>query len=107
MFVAVAGGVYAVSPDGINWTQYTVPNSMQFNNLNYGGGVFCALGGIDFVGATPSTAFATSVDGITWVERQFPSSYQWIDTVYGNGVFVSVAWVGSASTGIMCQTIII
>ena len=107
LFVAVGGGVYAVSPDGINWTQYTVPNSMQFNNLNYGGGVFCALGGIDFVGGTQTTAFATSVDGINWVERQFPSSYQWIDTVYGNGVFVSVAWVGSASTGIMFQTIII
>lgn len=47
VFVAVADGVgsttAATSPNGINWTERTLPNTAFWYTLTYGNGVFVAL----------------------------------------------------------------
>src|SRR5204863_226960 len=86
IFVTIANGssLAATSPDGLTWTQRTMPSSSQWNSVIYGNGLFVAIAG------GPSTTAATSPDGITWTARTLPSSQQWNSVAYGNGTFVTL-----------------
>lgn len=59
VFCAVASGsaVAITSPDGVTWTERTLPVSTLWNSVEWDGSVFIAQGGY---------GLATSPDGITW-----------------------------------------
>jgi len=86
-FVAVAYGstIAATSPDGITWTQRTLPVSASWRSVTYGNNTFVAV-------ASSSSIAATSPDGITWTQRTLPVSAQWRSVIYGNNTFVAVAY---------------
>ncbi len=83
-FVAVAydSTIAATSPDGINWTQRTLPVDKS-NALVYGNGIFVA---VPYSGNTT----AISSDGINWTQGTLPASGLWRSITYGNGLFVAV-----------------
>jgi len=85
VFAAVArfSANAASSTDGITWTQRTLPSSLNWYSVAYGGGVFVAV-------AYSSTDAATSTDGITWTQRTLPLYSGWKSVAYGGGVFVAV-----------------
>lgn len=87
LFVATClSTLYATSPDGINWTNRTMPfgNSQVF----YGGGKFIAM-------SRGAAQIAYSTDGINWttVTHSAPANINWT-VAYGNGTYVAV---GNAS----------
>jgi hypothetical protein len=86
IFVAVAydSNKAAYSADGINWTETTLPSSMNWYSVVYGNGKFVAV-------ARNSNKAACSTDGINWTETTLPSSAGWYGVTYGNGKFVAVA----------------
>ena len=87
--------VAAYSIDGINWTQTTMPTSVLWESVCYGGGKFVAT-------AWNSVA-AYSTDGITWTQTTMPASARWDSVCYGNGKFVAVG--GSATAFYSCDGI--
>ena len=72
------------SPQGVTWTQRTLPVSASWQSVTYGNGLFVAV-------AYSSSIAATSPDGITWTQRTLPTSPNWRSVTYGNGLFVAVA----------------
>jgi len=72
MFSAVAfnSNIAVTSPDGITWTQQTLPASAGWYSIAWNGSVFCAI-------ARNSTVAATSPDGITWTQQTLPVSALW------------------------------
>ena len=83
-FAAVAfGTVAATSPDGITWTQRTMPATGTWQSVTYGNGTFVAI-------ATNSNIAATSTDGVTWTQRTLPATADWHAVTYGDGTFVAV-----------------
>jgi photosystem II stability/assembly factor-like uncharacterized protein len=97
LFVAVGGNtsnfgaVIYTSPDGITWTQRTIPfgiSSQQFQCVAYYNNLFVA--GTNFGG------IYTSSDGITWSFKTTGGSSPVYDIAYGNGTYVAV--IGSSST---------
>lgn len=96
-YVALADGagssesgsnVFAYSSDGVNWTQGTLPATMIYRNVCYGGGKFIAVGkeGKSSYGKTA----LYSTNGTSWNTCTLPSSADWSDVAYGNGTFVAV-----------------
>ena len=84
-FVAVSTtSIAATSPDGVTWTQRTLPASDNWQSVTYGNNTFVAV-------ATDSTRAATSPNGITWTQRVLPVSAYWRSVTYGNNTFVAVA----------------
>ena len=89
--VVVSGTSIAyTSPDGITWTQRTLPSSSQWNSIAWNGTVFCAIS------STSGTVAATSPDGITWTARTLPTSQVWNSIAWNGTLFAVVG--GSAST---------
>lgn len=90
VFVAVgASDVSATSPDGLSWTQRSMPSFAKWKSVAYGGGQFVAV-------AASSTTVATSPDGITWTALRLPQNSNWSSIAYGGGMFVVVS-TGSAT----------
>ena len=72
--------IAATSPDGVTWTQRTLPASADWYSVTYGNGVFVAV-------AQGSSIAATSPDGITWTQRTLPVSADWIVVTYPRMTF--------------------
>lgn len=88
MFVAVAQSntnFCATSPDGINWTQRTLPSTTDWFSVAYGNGLFLAMSG------NSNTFATTSPDGINWTARTLPASSTWF-SVYGGGTWVATRY---------------
>ena len=92
VFCMVVSGtsIAYTSPDGITWTQRTLPSSSQWNSIAWNGTVFCAISN------TSGTVAATSPDGITWTARTLPTSQVWNSIAWNGTLFAVVG--GSAST---------
>ena len=84
-FVALSQGsnVGAYSPDGENWTSFTMPSSGDWTCLAAGNNRFVAI-------RNGSSAAASSLDGTTWTARTI-ANRNWNSVVYGNGRFVAVS----------------
>ena len=83
VFVVTYNGLvsYVVtSPDGVTWTNRTMPSSQRWKSVAYGNGVFVAI-------VQNSAVAATSPDGITWTARTLPSSGNRIAIAFGGGLF--------------------
>jgi len=100
VFVAVganagntAGTVSATSPDGITWTNRTIPSGIYYGVV-FAGGQFLAFGA--------SGVLATSPDGITWTARTSTTTIQLCSMAYGNGLYVAVG--ATTSTPGVCVT---
>ena len=91
LFVAVAslGTIAATSPDGVTWTQRTIPSG-DWQSVTYGNGLFVAIG------AQGNNSVITSPDGVNWTQRTLPAtSAYWWSITYGNGLFVAVGGIGT------------
>lgn len=77
------------SPDGLTWTERTLPSTANWIDVAYGNGVFTAI-------AYNDSKAATSTDGITWAARTLPATLNWQAITYGNSTFVAIA-TGSSS----------
>jgi hypothetical protein len=101
-FVAVSGNhvaapdqysnVAAISSDGTNWTQITLPSIRYWSFVTYGNGKFVALDG----SGTLANKSAVSLNGVNWTEESMPIGTYWSSAVYGNSRFVAVStgWPG-------------
>jgi hypothetical protein len=95
LYVAVTGynvsgstsNFCATSPDGITWTQRTMPVSARWWSVVYGGGLFLAVASHNSA-LVAANICATSPDGITWTQRTLSASIVWTGCAYGNGMFV-------------------
>ena len=85
-FVAISsGGATAVySKNGVNWTQFNMPSSGNWQAIAAGNNRFVAI-------RNGSASAASSLDGVTWTSRTMPASREWNSVVYGSGIFVAVA----------------
>ena len=96
LFVAVGDYKVMTSPDGIDWTERSVPYP-DWNDITYGNGLFVAVG--DY-GALSSS------DGVNWTRVSL--GYDWDAVTYGNGLFVAVSqsdtWLATSSDGVNWQT---
>ena len=93
LFVAIRLYDYSfmTSPDGINWTERTIPVSgLEWRGITYGNGLFVAT-------ASNGTGnrVMTSPDGINWTSRTSAADNQWWSVAYGNGTFVAVSSNGT------------
>src|ERR1700704_4271996 len=85
VYVAVSStaNIAATSPDGITWTQRTLPTSSSggWVGIAFGNGVFCAIGA--------GNSGATSPDGITWTAHTLPVIFPGLSSIaFGNGIFL-------------------
>ena len=92
LFVTVTYGVPAAhtSPDGVTWTQRSLPADRLWLAVAHGNGRFVAI-------AYNSDTAATSPDGITWTQRTLPVGTAWYAVAYGNGLFVAIASGGTVA----------
>lgn len=84
--IASAKTVYAkwnISSSGSNWTTGALPETITWNGVAYGNGVFVAVG-------NTGTA-AVSANGVDWTTGTLPAALNWSAIAYGNGIFVAVA----------------
>ncbi len=73
--------IAAKSPNGISWTNTTLPALDGWQDIAYGNGRYIALGA--------ASGFAVSLDGVTWTAGAvFSANYQRL--AFGNGVFVAI-----------------
>jgi len=72
------------SPDGVTWTQRTLPATQTWTSVTYANGYFIAIG---TTGAA-STVIASSPDGTTWTSRTVPSSTNRYGVAGGDNKFV-------------------
>jgi hypothetical protein len=93
------------SPDGIEWTERTCPES-TWSSITYGNGLFIAV-------ASAGTGLArtmVSSTGLTWTAIDASEANTWNSVVYGNNLFVAVSSDGTnramvSSTGLMWSAI--
>ena len=89
--------IAATSPDGISWTQRTLPTSTIWSAICWSPqlGLFCATaGGIGYGSDAFTTSIAaTSPDGITWTQRTLPGSRGWTGVCWSPqlGLFCAIA----------------
>lgn len=84
-------GKAAYSPDGINWSETTLPSSGAWISSAYGNGKFVVI-------AFNSDKSIYSSDGLTWNEAILPLSTTWRNIAYGKGTFVVLSY-GSNGAG--------
>lgn len=88
-FIIVHGGVSKKyndlyrSTNGSSWSSYTLPATLSWTNVTYGGGTWVAI-------AKDSDIAAYSENGTSWMQSQLPISAFWSQLAYGNGRFVAV-----------------
>jgi hypothetical protein len=84
------------SPDGVTWTERTLPLSDDWQAIAYG-----AVNGIGTYVAVANNSINAvySTDGISWTASTMGSeNWQWIDIAYGDGKFVAIAESDSSTT---------
>jgi hypothetical protein len=96
---ATNGSIYVVvgnsgdiwtSPDSINWTKRTNPDTTNrdLRGVTFGGGQFAAVGSAP--AADGGSLILTSPDGITWTQRStVPLTRNLTGVAYGNGTYVA------------------
>ena len=86
LFSAVAFNAIITSPDGINWTTRTSPQSNDWRAITWSDdlSLFCASGG------SGTNRMMTSPDGITWTDRIVPA-LQWRDVIWVSDLSLFVA----------------
>lgn len=67
-----------------NWTDVTLPASVNWTSVCYGNGKYVAV-------ASGSTTAIYSTNGTSWNSATLPASASWSSVCYGNGRFVAVA----------------
>jgi len=85
------------SPDGITWTERTLPSSNDWQAVAYG--EYNGIGRYVAI-ANNSISAVYSFDGINWISSANVGSenWQWIGIAYGGGRFVAIAESDSSST---------
>jgi hypothetical protein len=80
-YVAVGQNSAMTSPDGVNWTQQTVPSD-TWSSIVYGNGRFVAVAN--------SGGSMYSSNGASWLPGDLPTD-TWSSVTYGNGYFMAVS----------------
>ena len=84
------------SPDGINWTTRTSPNTNSWFSVAHNGQSGASGLWVAVANSGTGNRVMTSPDGITWT-IQATNDNQWFSVTYGNGLFVAVAISGGSS----------
>jgi hypothetical protein len=107
---ATNGSIYVVlgnsgdiwtSPDSINWTKRTNPDTTNrdLRGVTFGGGQFVAVGSAP--AADGGSLILTSPDGITWTQRStVPVTRNLTGVAYGNGAYVATTPGGVVLTSL-------
>ncbi len=97
LFVAIASGRVATSPDGINWTARTCPSGSWYNVIwSKEKSLFVAVA---WTGAATNSAVMTSPDGITWTSRTTPNNFEWQGVTWSPELNLFVAVAGAQNGG--------
>ena len=84
LFVGLGESFAVYSPDGMTWTETSLPVSGDWRSLCYGNNRYIALN----YSGKPTVKFLYSDDGMTWTDSDFIGNG--VNTVaYGNGKFVA------------------
>ena len=90
--VSSAGAAGLYSQDGIEWTDFNMPSSGNWQCLAAGRVTYPTVGNYQFVAIRQGSNFAAnSLDGVNWTSRSMPASLQWTSVIYGGGLFIAVA----------------
>ena len=82
LFVCLSGyGQSITSPDGVSWTQRTIPIGAFLSDIIYAAGKFVVVSG---------SSVATSADGTSWTTGSLPPARGATRLAYGNGVFLAM-----------------
>jgi len=96
LFIGIGGNTTASStPDGINWTNRTLPAGTSWYNCTFGNDIAIAITTL-----ANTTIAASSIDGITWVQRVITAagaSRGWYGCAFGNGIFVATTGGGATT----------
>lgn len=85
-FLTLGSSNCLVSPDGVSWTEYSVP-MMNVESVCFGNGRFVSVGGGSVL--VPEGEIRESTDGATW--RLWPQGTAvYHDIVFANGYFTAV-----------------
>ena len=102
--LTLASQAIATSPDGVNWTLRTAPNTNTMGDICWAAeiGQFITVS----YGGTADRV-STSSDGITWVARTPATTNSWFGICWAPelSMAVSVAYSGSSSTQVMTNTL--
>ena len=112
IFVAVAGNyalattVAATSPDGVNWTDRTMPGTATYwSSVAWSPelGIFCAVAGMIQSGtnnARTTNRAAISSDGINWTPVTLPSSAAWTCITWSPdlGIFLVISGITNGAS---------
>ena len=82
MAIPTTGTVGAVSTDGVEWTELTLPSGV-WTNVAYGNCYWVVLG--------DSLVAYSASNGLGWRTSQLPTTSTWSSIVYGNGTFVAIS----------------
>lgn len=100
----LASQAIATSPDGVNWTLRTAPNTNTMGDICWAAeiGQFITVS----YGGTADRV-STSSDGINWVARTPATTNSWFGICWAPelSMAVSVAYSGSSSTQVMTNTL--
>lgn len=98
------GGQYTrttTSPDGITWTNRSLPTNESWNNVAYVGGIWIAVASA----ASSSTVnFAISNDAINWTQRVFDASNCWAGIAGGSGRIIVTGGAISGTYAYLSQS---
>ena len=81
--VASNTSICATSPDGITWTEYSLPISDFWQDIEFGAGLFVLVG-------SGANAY-TSPDGITWTARALANAGYHTQVVWNGSKFLAIA----------------
>lgn len=90
---------YALSVDGTNWFEMTMPQSRQWCSADYGNGTFVAFPGVTNLASPPlqSQSCFWSTDATNWTEVTLPVAAFWNSVFFGHGLFLGVPYQFSGS----------
>jgi len=93
LFLALpdTNAVAATSPDGENWTAFTLPESKSWAGAAYGIGRWVIITSGGPITNDPSTVYYSVSNTEGWRAAELPTQADWRDVVFGNGVFVAIA----------------
>lgn len=80
--------IAASSPDGLTWTQRTMPTNAFWIDITAGTGMFVAV-------SSGSDIAATSPDGIAWTQRTLPTAGGWQRVAWNGSTFCAAGQIGS------------
>lgn len=82
--------LYSVNK-GATWVNSTLPYTISWSRIQYGNGIYIAIGRAESDLSSPTNKAAYSYDGITWYPSEMPYAKKWSSIIYAEGKFYCIA----------------